>query len=70
MSEAFAKRDVPLEVHHVSGHAYVSDLRRLVDAVLPTRVVLGLIRLGGQVDYATCCSCLFRYRRSNSAGLM
>lgn len=30
---------VPIEVHHVSGHAYVRDLRRLVDAIAPDRVV-------------------------------
>jgi ribonuclease J len=30
---------VPLEVHHVSGHAYVRDLQRLVEAVRPDRVV-------------------------------
>lgn len=30
---------VPLEVHHVSGHAYVRDLRRLVDAMRPERVI-------------------------------
>jgi ribonuclease J len=30
---------VPFEVHHVSGHAYIPDLRRLVEAVAPHRVI-------------------------------
>ncbi|BDG08585.1 MBL fold hydrolase [Anaeromyxobacter paludicola] len=30
---------VPLEVFHVSGHAYVRDLQRLVEAVVPERVI-------------------------------
>lgn len=33
MSESLARHRVPLEVHHVSGHAYVTDLKHLVDAV-------------------------------------
>jgi len=39
LKEAFDRHGVPLELHHVSGHAYVTDLRRLVDAVRPGRVV-------------------------------
>jgi ribonuclease J len=39
MAEALATRGVALEHHHVSGHAYVSDLRRLVNAVRPLRVI-------------------------------
>jgi ribonuclease J len=29
----------PLEVHHVSGHAYITDLQQLVDALEPERVI-------------------------------
>ncbi len=36
---ALDRHGVPLELHHVSGHAYVTDLRRLVDAVRPGCVV-------------------------------
>lgn len=36
---ALDRHGVPLERHHVSGHAYVTDLRRLVDAVRPGYVV-------------------------------
>ncbi len=39
LQEALDRHGVPLEVHHVSGHAYVSDLRLLVAAVRPGRVV-------------------------------
>jgi ribonuclease J len=39
MSEDLSRRGVPLEVLHVSGHAYVSDLKLLLDAVQPRRVV-------------------------------
>jgi len=39
MAERLQRAGVALEVHHVSGHAYVSDLRRLVSAVRPERVV-------------------------------
>lgn len=39
MSERLARHGVSLEVHHVSGHAYVSDLTRLVDAIRPDVVV-------------------------------
>lgn len=39
MSESLARHGVPLEVHHVSGHAYVSDLKRLVHAVQPEVLV-------------------------------
>jgi ribonuclease J len=37
--EVFARHGVALEVHHVSGHAYERDLRRLVDAVQPDKVI-------------------------------
>jgi len=33
------KRGIPLVLHHSSGHAYVPDLQRLVDAIAPQRVV-------------------------------
>jgi ribonuclease J len=39
MRAAFARLRVPLVHNHVSGHAYICDLRRLVDAVQPGRVV-------------------------------
>lgn len=39
VQRVLASRGVPLEVHHVSGHAYVRDLLRLVAAVSPDRVV-------------------------------
>ncbi|MFT3914881.1 MAG: MBL fold metallo-hydrolase [Anaeromyxobacteraceae bacterium] len=39
MVDCLAQCSVPLEVHHVSGHAYVRDLRRLVNAVRPDRVI-------------------------------
>ncbi|MBI5543773.1 MAG: MBL fold metallo-hydrolase [Deltaproteobacteria bacterium] len=39
LQQVLARHGVPLEVHHVSGHAYVTDLRRLVDAVRPVRVI-------------------------------
>jgi ribonuclease J len=39
MHETFVRSGVQLEVHHISGHAYVPDLRRLVDAVQPERVI-------------------------------
>jgi len=39
MQRAFAEHGVPLERHHVSGHAYVSDLQKLVVAVAPGRVI-------------------------------
>lgn len=32
-------QEIPLSVHHSSGHAFVPDLRRLVDALEPGRVV-------------------------------
>lgn len=32
-------RGIPLVIHHSSGHAHVPDLRRLVDAIAPQRVV-------------------------------
>jgi ribonuclease J len=39
MRRALAMRRVPLEVHHVSGHAYVPDLRRLLEAVSTERLI-------------------------------
>jgi ribonuclease J len=34
-----AEQGVGLAIHHSSGHAYIPDLRRLVEAVVPGRVV-------------------------------
>lgn len=34
-----AERGIPISIHHASGHAFVPDLRRLVDAFEPARVV-------------------------------
>jgi ribonuclease J len=39
MLERLRERGVPLEFHHVSGHAYLPDLQRLADAIAPDRVV-------------------------------
>lgn len=39
MRQVFDQHHVPLEVHHVSGHAYQGDLRRLVEAMAPGRLV-------------------------------
>lgn len=39
MKAVLDEHGVPLEVHHVSGHAYVRDLRRLVTALRPDRVL-------------------------------
>ncbi len=33
------ERGIPLSIHHSSGHAFVPDLRRLVDALAPRRLV-------------------------------
>jgi ribonuclease J len=33
------ERGIPLSHHHASGHAFIPDLRRLVDALAPDRVV-------------------------------
>jgi ribonuclease J len=33
------KHGIPLHVHHASGHAYLDDLKRLAQAVSPTRLV-------------------------------
>ena len=30
---------IPMRFHHASGHAYISDLQRLVSALAPSRVV-------------------------------
>jgi ribonuclease J len=34
-----AEHGIPMSIHHSSGHAFVPDLRRLVDALAPARVV-------------------------------
>ena len=34
-----AEREIPLVIHHASGHAYIPDLQRLVRALAPARVV-------------------------------
>ena len=39
MQQVFAEHGVELERHHVSGHAYVRDLQRLVMAIRPQRVI-------------------------------
>jgi ribonuclease J len=39
MSAVLDRHGVPLEVHHVSGHAYVPDLRSLVGALRPERLI-------------------------------
>ncbi len=39
LRRTLTRHAVPLEVHHVSGHAYVTDLRRTVEAVRPVRVI-------------------------------
>ncbi len=39
MQRVLAHHGVPLEVHHVSGHAYVPDLQMLVRSVSPERVI-------------------------------
>ena len=39
LNEFLARHDVPMLLHHTSGHASVADLQRLVAAVEPTRVV-------------------------------
>jgi ribonuclease J len=33
------RHDIPLIVHHTSGHASIADLQRLVEALQPERVV-------------------------------
>jgi ribonuclease J len=35
----FEHNGIPLEVHHASGHAYLTDLQRLATAIAPGRVV-------------------------------
>jgi ribonuclease J len=37
--ELLEESEIPLVHHHASGHAYVPDLKRLVDAFAPARVV-------------------------------
>lgn len=44
------EHEVPLVEHHTSGHASITDLRRLVDAVKPERVVP--IHTAGAQQYA------------------
>lgn len=39
MQRALVAQGVPLEIHHVPGHAYLRDLMRLVDSVRPRYVV-------------------------------
>jgi ribonuclease J len=39
LQEFLTERAIPMSVHHSSGHAFVPDLRRLVDALEPDRVV-------------------------------
>jgi ribonuclease J len=39
MAGLLEARKVPLERHHVSGHAYLTDLQRLTSAIAPFRVV-------------------------------
>jgi ribonuclease J len=50
MAATLARHGVNVEVHHVSGHAYVSDLRRLVEAMRPERVIP--IHTGDPARYA------------------
>lgn len=35
----FDEHSIPMVTHHASGHAFVEDLRRLVDSIAPQRVV-------------------------------
>ena len=39
LREFLGRHDIPLEVHHTSGHASVADLRRLASALAPDRLV-------------------------------
>jgi ribonuclease J len=39
LQEFLGRHDVPLEVHHTSGHASVADLQRLARALAPRRLV-------------------------------
>ncbi|MGI9192970.1 MAG: MBL fold metallo-hydrolase RNA specificity domain-containing protein, partial [Actinomycetota bacterium] len=39
LREFLAAHDIPLSVHHASGHAYVKDLKRMAEAVTPKRLV-------------------------------
>ncbi|HUS23015.1 MAG TPA: MBL fold metallo-hydrolase RNA specificity domain-containing protein [Aeromicrobium sp.] len=39
LQKFLAERDIPLTVHHTSGHASVKDLQRLATALEPARVV-------------------------------
>lgn len=35
----FEERGIPMSIHHASGHAFVADLQRIVEAIAPERVV-------------------------------
>jgi ribonuclease J len=39
MADELARHGVELEVRHVSGHAYVGDMQRLVAALSPGRII-------------------------------
>lgn len=39
LSTFLADHGIPLAIHHASGHAFIADLQRLVDALAPERVV-------------------------------
>ena len=39
MTSVLDRHGVPLDVHHVSGHAYVPDLQNLVGALRPERLI-------------------------------
>lgn len=39
LNQFLARNEIPLEVIHASGHASVEDLKRLAEAIAPTRVV-------------------------------
>jgi len=51
MQQVLKRHGVELERHHVAGHAYVSDLKRLVEAIRPERVVP--IHTASPGEYAT-----------------
>jgi mRNA degradation ribonuclease J1/J2 len=39
MKAVLARHGVPIEVCHVSGHAYIPNLKSLVGAIKPDRVI-------------------------------
>lgn len=39
LQEFLRKREIPMTIHHSSGHAFLPDLRRLVGALAPARVI-------------------------------